>query len=82
MAGPFVVTKYDAQMTRAGISGAQGSSACSENESTDRLTAEVRKILSVENLVGEKRRERLHIGECRGTRKPVILWVRVGSGVS
>jgi hypothetical protein len=28
----------------------------------------------------EKRRERLHIGECRGTRKPVIPWVRVGSG--
>jgi hypothetical protein len=28
---------------------------------------EVRKILFVENLVGEKRRERLHIGECRGT---------------
>jgi hypothetical protein len=24
------------------------------------------KILFVENLVGEKRRERLHIGECRG----------------
>jgi hypothetical protein len=34
--------------------------------------AEVGKILFVENLVGEKRRERLHIGECRGTRKPVI----------
>jgi hypothetical protein len=34
------------------------------------LTAEVGKILFVENLVGEKRRERLHIGECRGTRKP------------
>jgi hypothetical protein len=35
---------------------------------------EVRKILLVENLVGEKRRERLHIGECRGTQKlkPVI----------
>jgi hypothetical protein len=31
-----------------------------------------RKVLFVENLVGEKRRERLHIGECRGTRKPVI----------
>jgi hypothetical protein len=42
--------------------------------------AEVGKILFVENLVGEKRRERLHIGECRGTRKPVIQWVRVGSG--
>jgi hypothetical protein len=40
------------------------------------LTAEVGKILFV-----EKRRERLHIGECRGTWKPVILWVRVGSGV-
>jgi hypothetical protein len=26
----------------------------------------------VEILVGEKRRERLHIGECRGTRKLVI----------
>jgi hypothetical protein len=37
--------------------------------------AEVRKILFV-----EKRRERLHIGECRRTRKPVIPWVRVGSG--
>jgi hypothetical protein len=33
---------------------------------------EVGKILFAENLVGEKRRERLHIGECRGTRKPVI----------
>jgi hypothetical protein len=31
-------------------------------------------------LVREKRREKLHIGECRGTRKPVIPWVRVGSG--
>jgi hypothetical protein len=27
-----------------------------------------------------KRRERLHIEECRGTWKPVILWFRVGSG--
>jgi hypothetical protein len=45
------------------------------------LTAEVRKILLVEHLVGEKRRERLHIGECRGTWKPVIPWVRLGSGV-
>jgi hypothetical protein len=45
------------------------------------LTAEVGKILFVENLVGEKRRERLHIGECRGTWKPVIPWVRLGSGV-
>jgi hypothetical protein len=45
------------------------------------LTAEVGKILFVENLVGEKRIERLHIGKCRGTRKPVIPWVRVGSGV-
>jgi hypothetical protein len=44
------------------------------------LTAEVGKILFVENLVGEKRRERLHIGECRGTRKPVIPWARVESG--
>jgi hypothetical protein len=44
------------------------------------LTAEVGKILFAENLVGEKRRERLHIGECRGTQKPVIPWVRVGSG--
>jgi hypothetical protein len=56
-------------MTHAGISGAQGSWACSENESTDRLTADVRKILFVENLVGERRRERLHIGEYRGTRE-------------
>jgi hypothetical protein len=31
-------------------------------------TAEVGKILFV-----AKRKERLHIGECRGTRKPVIL---------
>jgi hypothetical protein len=37
-----------------------------------------RKILFVENLVGEKRRERL---VSRGTWKPVILWARVGSGV-
>jgi hypothetical protein len=36
------------------------------------LFLEVGKILFIENLVGEKRRERLHIGECRGTRKPVI----------
>jgi hypothetical protein len=43
--------------------------------------SEVGKILFVENLVGEKRRERLHIGECRGTWKPVILWARVGSAV-
>jgi hypothetical protein len=41
---------------------------------------EIRKILFVENLFVEKRRERLHIGECRGTWKPVIPWVRVGSG--
>jgi hypothetical protein len=34
--------------------------------------AEVGKILFAESLVGEKRRERLHIGECRGTQKPVI----------
>jgi hypothetical protein len=39
------------------------------------------KVLFVENLVGEKRRGRLHIGECRGTQKPVIPWARVGSGV-
>jgi hypothetical protein len=26
-------------------------------------------------------REKLHIGKFRGTRKLVILWVRVGSGV-
>jgi hypothetical protein len=43
--------------------------------------AEVGKILFVENLVGEKRRERLHIGECRGTQKLVIPWARVGSGL-
>jgi hypothetical protein len=42
---------------------------------TQTLTAEVGK-----NLFVEKRRERLHIGECRGTRQPVIPWVRVGSG--
>jgi hypothetical protein len=42
------------------------------------LTAEVGKILFVENLVGEKRRERLHIGECRGTWKPVIPWDHSG----
>jgi purine-cytosine permease-like protein len=33
---------------------------------------EIGKILFVENLFVAKRRERLHIGECRGTRKPVI----------
>jgi hypothetical protein len=43
------------------------------------LTAEVEKILFVENLVGEKRRERLHTGECRGTLKTVISWPRLGS---
>jgi hypothetical protein len=31
-------------------------------------------------LFVEKRRERLHIGECKGTRKPVIPWVRLGIG--
>jgi hypothetical protein len=31
-------------------------------------------------FIVEKRRERLHIGECRGTWKRVIPWVRVGSG--
>jgi hypothetical protein len=36
---------------------------------------EVRKILFV-----EKRRERLHIGECKGTRKPVVPVVGVGIG--
>jgi hypothetical protein len=34
--------------------------------------AEVGKTLFVKNLFVQKRRERLHIGECRGTRKPVI----------
>jgi hypothetical protein len=69
-------------MTRAGISGAQGFWAHSEDESTGGLpTAEVEKILFVENLVVEKRRERLPIGECRGIRKPVRPWVRVESGV-
>jgi hypothetical protein len=38
------------------------------------------KILFIENLVGKKRRKRLHIGEFTGTWKPVIPWVRVGSG--
>jgi hypothetical protein len=37
--------------------------------------AEVGKILFV-----EKRRERLHSGECRGTRKPVVPWVGLGIG--
>jgi hypothetical protein len=54
---PSCFAKYNAQMTRGAISGAQGSWACSEKESTDRLTAEVRKILFVENLV-EKREEK------------------------
>jgi hypothetical protein len=43
-------------------------------------TAEVRKILFVENSIVEKRREWRHSGECRGTRKPVIPWVRVRIG--
>jgi hypothetical protein len=30
------------------------------------------KYFIVENLFVEKRRERLHIGDCRGTQKPVI----------
>jgi hypothetical protein len=34
--------------------------------------AEVGKILFIENLFVEKRREKLHIGVCRGTWKPVI----------
>jgi hypothetical protein len=38
--------------------------------------AEVGKILFV-----EKRRERLHSGECRGTRKPVIPWGQGGDWV-
>jgi hypothetical protein len=29
----------------------------------------------------EKRRKRLHSGECRRTRKLVVSWVRVGSGL-
>jgi hypothetical protein len=37
--------------------------------------AEVGKILFV-----EKRRERLHGGECRGTQKPVVPWVGLGIG--
>jgi hypothetical protein len=45
-----------------------------------KVQTEVRKILFVENSFVEKRRERLCIGECRGTWKPVILWVRVGVG--
>jgi hypothetical protein len=44
------------------------------------LTAEDGKILFVENLVGEKRRERLYIGEFRGTQKQVMPWVRWGVG--
>jgi hypothetical protein len=39
------------------------------------LAAEVGKILFV-----EKRRGRLHSGECRGTQKPVIPRVRLGIG--
>jgi hypothetical protein len=38
--------------------------------------AKVGKIL----FVG-KRRERLYSGECRGTQKLVVPWVRMGSGV-
>jgi hypothetical protein len=34
----------------------------------------------VENLVGEKRREKLCIGEYRGTWKLVIPWIRLGIG--
>jgi hypothetical protein len=45
------------------------------------LTAKVGKILFVQKLVEEKRRERLHMGECRGTWKPVIPWARVWSGL-
>jgi hypothetical protein len=29
-------------------------------------------------LFVEKRRERLHSGECRGTQKLVVPWVRLG----
>jgi hypothetical protein len=36
-------------------------------------------MLFPENLIVEKRRESLHIRECRGMGKVVILWVRVGS---
>jgi hypothetical protein len=37
--------------------------------------AEVGKILFVENLVGEKKRERLNNWGMQGTLKTVILWV-------
>jgi hypothetical protein len=63
----------DAWMTRAGISGAQPAlrmKAQTDSNSRDQ------KDLFVKNLVVEKRRERLHIRECRGTWKPVIPWVR------
>jgi hypothetical protein len=43
---------------------------------TQTATAEVRKILFV-----EKRRERLNIGECRGTWKLVIPSIGLGFGV-
>jgi hypothetical protein len=36
-------------------------------------------MLFAENLIVEKRRENLHIRECRGMQKPVIQWIRVGS---
>jgi hypothetical protein len=36
-------------------------------------------MLFAENLIVEKRRESLHIRECREMGKPVILCVRVGS---
>jgi hypothetical protein len=42
------------------------------NEIMQWFVFEVGKVLFVENSVGEKGRERLHTGECRGTWKPVI----------
>jgi hypothetical protein len=36
-------------------------------------------MLFAENLIVKKRRESLHIRECRGMGKLVIQWVRVGS---
>jgi hypothetical protein len=69
----------DARKICTGILAAQGFWTCSENESRDSLTEDVRKMLFAKNLIVYRRRESLHIREWMGMGKPVILWVRLWS---
>jgi hypothetical protein len=71
---PSCIAKYDAWMSCTGISGAQSSWARSENGVWQTPVTEVRKILFV------RTEEKTAYGECRGTQKPVVLWVRLGFG--